>query len=311
MVKNYYSKSDMVILNDDFVNTNHTTITKNILANVTDCISMITAIENYNDEHKLGFGKRVNYAISTGLNYISVLKAYPIGANHTCVIGWDSNGRATSVHQDNRQVDMSSSLSTHIIPNDKIHDVVIGSYDPDKLNDIMNTFKTTDEISEQDLFNIIENLHSRMGELLSQGNYRGLIELFTFTVKNNNLNSYTYEHKLKAYNKYVDCYVRYILALKDIIVEYNEHIKAKNSSDTSSIGRKNICNFIETEDDIDKLIRSEHDNLYGSREYDDQYDSWKYELLEKTFTYEEVEDFKKVIDYDHMKFDSNGMPIWK
>lgn len=312
MINNYYEKSDMVIANDSKLSVSNPELTKEIMNGVTDCASMINAIENYNDTNKLGYGHRINYAISTGTTYISVLKAYPLGGSHMCVIGWDSNGKTASTFRnpDNRQIDMSNSLSTHVIPNDKIHDVVIGSYDKDQLTDILENFNTTDEISEVKLFSILDNLFVAMGDQLATGNYRGMIENFTYTVKTNNLNDLSYEHKLKAYNKYVDCYVRYILALKDIVVEFNE-FKNTSSNDMPSFKKKNLFNFIETKNDIDALIRSKHENEYGKPSYDNQYESWKYDLLQHTFTYDEVETFKGLIDYEHMTFDNEGMPIWK
>lgn len=310
MVNGYISKDDMLVVDDGDLVSSSPKITKAILTGATDCVSLINAIENYNDTNKLGFGKRVNYAISTGLTYISVFKAYPVGTNMV-VIGWDSNGKSlASFDVENRQINLMTALSTHMIPNDKICDVVIGSYDPDKIRDIMETYKTKDDINESDLLNILEKLHQDIIDCITSGNYRGAIEIFNYTIKSNNLNDYDYHHKRRAYNKYVDVYVKYITILKDIIIEHIEWSKTKDT-ELTIFKKLRLIDFVETIDDIDKIIRKKHNDLYGTPSYEKQYKYWKNDVLQKTFTTAEVEMFKQLIDYEHMKFDYEGNPIWK
>ena len=288
MVNNYIAKEDMLIVSDDDLTSSNGKITKTVMNGVSDCASLINAIENYNDTNKLGLGKRVNYAVSTGTTYISVLRAYPVGASHMCIIGWDSNGKSVATFDiNNTQTNLMTSLSTHLIPNDKIHDVVLGSCDPDKLTDIIN-----------------------ITDYITSNNYRGAIEIFNYTMKSNNLNDYDYHHKRRAYNKYVDVYVKYITILKDIVMEYNEWTKTKDN-DLTVFKKVRLVDFVENVDDIEKIVRKKHEYEYGSSVYDMQFDSWKAEVLQKTFTEAEVETFKQCIDYEHMSFDPAGNPIWK
>ena len=311
MVNNYIAKEDMLIVSDDDLTSSNGKITKTVMNGVSDCASLINAIENYNDTNKLGLGKRVNYAVSTGTTYISVLRAYPVGASHMCIIGWDSNGKSVATFDiNNTQTNLMTSLSTHLIPNDKIHDVVLGSCDPDKLTDIINTFKTKDDIDERTLLDILERLYQDITDYITSNNYRGAIEIFNYTMKSNNLNDYDYHHKRRAYNKYVAVYVKYITILKDIVMEYNEWSKTKDH-DLAVFKKVRLVEVVETEDDIDTLVRNKHEYEYGTSVYDMQYDSWKAEVLQKTFTVDEVETFKQCIDYEHMSFDPAGNPIWK
>lgn len=310
MSNTYIGKNDMLVVDESNLSMSNSKLVKNLLNGVTDCISLITAIEEYNDDNKLGIGKRINYAISTGINYISVLKAYPADGSHTLVIGWDSNGKSFTMRDDNASKGaIMSGLSTHLIPNDKICDVVIGSYDEDQLNDILNTFKTNDNIPENTLFAIINTLYNDMLNYISAGNYRGAIELFNYTFKHNKLNEYDYHHKLKAYNKYVEVFVRYILALKDIVVEYNEYVNTKDG-DTPTLKKKHLFTFVETEDEIDNIIAEKNKDILNTPIYNDQLPFWRTDMLQNTFYVSEVEEFKQLIDFDHMKFDQNGLPYW-
>lgn len=311
MVNNYIAKNDMIVVDDGDLTSSNSKVTKEIMTGVSDCASLINAIENYNDTNKLGLGKRINYAVSTGTTYISVLRAYPVGASHMCVIGWDSNGKSVATFDiNNTQTNLMSGISTHLIPNDKIHDVVLGSCDPDKLTDIFETFKTNDDIDENVLLGILERLYQDITDLITTNNYRGAVEIFNYTIKSNNLNNYDYHHKRRAYNKYVDVYVKYITILKDIVIEYNEWSKTKNH-DLATFKKVRLIDFVETIDDIDTLVRNKHEYEYGTSVYDMQYESWKAEVLQKTFTEAEVETFKQCIDYEHMSFDQAGNPIWK
>ena len=311
MSESYIGKKDMIIVNDSDLSTSNSTVVHKLLngGNI-NCESLILAIENYNDSNQLGIGKRINYAISTGLTYISVLKAY-VNEPGSCfiVIGWDSNGKSFTMQDDNeRKGAIMSGLSTHVIPKEKICDVVIGSYDKDVLTEILS-FKTVDDISETSLLAIINTLYNDMLNYISSGNYRGAIELFNYTFKHNKLNEYNYNHKLKAYNKYVDVFVRYILALKDIVIEYNEYVKTKDN-DTPTLKKKHLFRFVETEDEIDAIIAEKNKDIINTPIYEEQLPYWRKDMLQNTFYVSEVQTFKELIDYEHMRFNQNGLPYW-
>ena len=311
MSESYIGKNDMIVVNDSDLSTSNSTVVHNLLngGNI-DTESLILAIENYNDTNHLGIGKRINYAISTGLTYISVLKAY-VNEPGSCfiVIGWDSNGKSFTMQDDNeRKGAIMSGLSTHVIPKEKICDVVIGSYDKDELAEILS-YKTVDDIPETTLFAIINTLYNDMLNYISSGNYRGAIELFNYTFKHHKLNEYNYHHKLKAYNKYVDVFVRYILALKDIVVEYDEYVKTKDN-DTPTLKKKHLFRFVETEDEIDAIIAEQNKDIINTPIYEEQLPYWRTDMLQNTFYVSEVQTFKELIDYEHMRFNQNGLPYW-
>ena len=69
----YFTKEDMVVINGTATTTYSVEVTSEIMQGVTDRKSLILAIENYNDTHKLPYNKRVRYAIGIGGNvYVSV-----------------------------------------------------------------------------------------------------------------------------------------------------------------------------------------------------------------------------------------------
>ena len=286
MINNiYYTKDDLITPSKATMSTTNPEVVKNIMKNVTDHVSLIQNIEKYNEDNKLPYNKRLQYSICAGNYYITVLKAYMIGTKYIGVIGWDQTGYVGFKYNENSNISSAmSSVSTHLISIDSINDVQLGSYDPDKLGDLFS-FKTTDDISEKQLIKLISELFIKINSLISAGEYRNVIECFNYTVKKNNLNTYNYEHKTGAYNQYIKLFIKYVIVIKEIIMNYVDPGRLNKLEETDRI--KNKFDFVEAiPEDIDELNR------------------------QRTFTHDEIEIFKQIIDWDNLKFDQNGNPFW-
>ena len=125
MIDGFYTKDEIVRVNTTESQTDMTSynvkITTEIMKNVTSRISLINAIEKYNEDHKLPYNKRIRYSIAVSNNYIAVLKAYKLSDTELCVIGWDQNGYPSITYNDKGTIEKAmASLSTHDISIDNI-----------------------------------------------------------------------------------------------------------------------------------------------------------------------------------------------
>lgn len=314
MLNGFYTKDDIVDVRD--TNTNMTQydvkITTEIMQGVTSRIGLIEAIEAYNEDHKLPYNKRIQYTIAVSNNYIAVLKAYRLeeNGNELCVIGWDQNGYPAITYNDKGSIESAKAgLSTHIINIDNINDVVIGNYDATKIGNIFD-FNTVDEISEKELIKKLSATIDSVTTLVCSGSYRSAFSKFTYDFNRNNFNDYTYEHKNTAYSLYIRLYTKYILLLKDIVLDSMNPGRIEYTDNTIVIKTHNRFEFIDSLDDIDELMKFYYYDIYDSPEYKNNYEANKHALLEKTFTTAELNTFKELIAFDNLRLDNQGNPYW-
>ena len=52
-----------------------------------------------------------------------------------------------------------SSISSHVVETSKVIDVQVGAYDPEKLNDIFETFTKYNDLSEKQMVSTLMELH--------------------------------------------------------------------------------------------------------------------------------------------------------
>ena len=82
-------------------------------------------------------------------------------------------------------------------------------------------------------------------------------------------------------------------------------------TDTNSNKTHNRFEFIESVDKIDDLLKVYYLGARDNTEtFKKNYDTYKRELMEKTFTFAELETFKKLIDFEHLRLNENGNPYW-
>lgn len=315
MINGFYTKNEVVRVKTAESTTDMTSynvkITTEIMKNVTSRISLIEAIEAYNEDHKLPYNKRIRYSIAVSNVYIAVLKAYKLSETEICVIGWDQNGYPSITYNDKGAIEKAmAGISTHVIKIDNINDVVIGNYDSTKIGNIF-TYETVDEISEKELLSKLNRVIDSMTTLICSGYYRSALEKFTYEFNRNKFNSYSYEHKNVAYTKYVELYAKYILMLKDIVGNSLDSGRITYTDTNSDNKIHNRFEFIESDDEIDDLLKVYYREARENTEiFKKNYDTYKRELMEKTFTTDELNTFKQLIDFDHLKLDENGNPYW-
>lgn len=287
MIGKYFDKSDIIDVkrSNTAMNVIDPKITTEIMSGVTDRKSLILAIEQYNEDHKLPYNKRVKYSVAVSNNYIAVLKAYTISENEIAIIGWDQTGYPTfEYNKDGIATKAMSSVSTHVVNVDNINDVMIGSYDTSKIGHVFD-YETIDEISEKELNSKLTKLLNDITVLLSTGQYRTAIVKFNCEFATNKYNDYTYEFKRTAYDTYIKVFTKYILAIKEIVMDSLNTGRVK--FDPVSPRIKNKFEFVESLDGI-------KDNA----------------LLQKIFSNEELETFKKIIDLDHLRIGPDGKAFW-
>jgi hypothetical protein len=281
-----------------------------LLNGATDHKSLITAIESYNDTHKLPYNKRIRYSIAVSNVYIAVLRAYTVGSDYICVIGWDQNGYPDLKYDENgKPLTATAGLSTHMINVNNINDVMIGGYDSAKIGNLFDGgYKTVDNISERELNKKLTTLFDDLSALMCAGQYRDAINKFIYEFTRNEYNSYSYEYKRTAYHNYLKVYSKYILILKDIVLDSLKPRVTYDPNITPKI--KNKFEFVDNLDEVDNIIKILYRDTAGTEEYINNFASRKQALIQTTFTKAELNTFKQAIDLDHLRVDIDGKVFW-
>lgn len=313
MVNGLLSITDMVDVgrNETTMTTYDENVVSEIMTGVTSRIDLITAIEKYNSDHKLPYNKRVRYTIAVSNNYISVLTAYKLSETELCVIGWDQNGYPDFKYNEKGVIEEArASLSTHIIAIENINDVVIGKCDPSAIENIF-TFKTLDEIDEKTLINQLNQVYDGIFSLITSGYYRSAINKFNYEFKKYDFNGYTYEHKNSAYTLYARLYMKYVLVLKEIIMDSLNPDRVEYNPELAPT-RKNKFEFVDNlEESLEEVVFNRYRETYGTPSYEAELETRKAAVREKTFTYTELDTFKQLIKFDQMKFNPDGTVYWE
>src|SRR5574344_997292 len=122
MINNFIlQKSDMRTITEDSLISTNPSITKNILDNIIDVISISTdmaainactiyAIEKYNTDNGLPFSKRIKYSISVSCPDIKINVLYGYFNNNNIgyvnIIGYD-NGNTNFTYNENNKMETS------------------------------------------------------------------------------------------------------------------------------------------------------------------------------------------------------------
>lgn len=317
-------KSDVVDAKDTTMqNTND--VVKEILDGVTNHYDLIKAIEKYNDDNKLPLNKRIKYSILVGAAYISVAKATEVGVETFLVTSYDYTGSASFEYDEKGKLTKgSASLSTHMIKAADILDVVIKGYDKDVIDPIQGN-KTLDEISESELIRKITDLDQNTFHYVTSGQYRSYIVAICNGFKKEHLNEYSYTMKPAAYNLYLKLITKYFNVLKEIVVDYSAATEENNLLFASQLNGQTVqfvAQYVtgnkftivelsmKTDEVYDAFLKAYFDK---NKNENGQYvftDECKLELSQKIFTSVEIENYKRCLDWEHIKFDSNGNPYW-
>lgn len=322
-------KNDVVDIKNTTMQNNNDVV-KEILNGVTNHYELIKAIEKYNDDNKLPLNKRIKYSILVGAAYISVAKATEVGTETFLVTSYDYTGSASFEYDEKGKLTKgSASLSTHMIKAADIIDVVIAGYDKDVIEHIQDN-KTLDEISESELIRKITELDQSTFSYVSSGQYRSYIIAVCNGFKKEHLNEYSYTMKPAAYNLYLKLITKYFNVLKEIVIDYYTATakdkgfvfahKTKHGDDVVELEVQAQCfvgnrfTFVElgysddtTYDDFLKAYFDKEKNENGQFVFTDE---CKLQLSQKIFTKGEIENYKQCLDWEHIKFDSNGNPYW-
>lgn len=310
MIGNYYAKSDIVNINNTPMNGIDPELVHELMTGVTDHKSLISAIESYNDTHKLPYNKRIRYSIAVSNVYIAVLRAYTVGSDYICIIGWDQNGYPDMKYDENgKPLTATAGLSTHMVHVNNINDVMLGGYDSAKITNLFDGgYKTVDDISERELNKKLTTLFDDLSALICSGQYRDAITKFIYEFNKNDYNSYSYEYKRTAYHNYLKVYSKYILILKEIVLDSLKPRIVYDPSNTPKI--RNKFEFVNSLNDIDNIIAILYKDSVGTEEYTNNFASRKAALSQRTFTNSELETFKSAIDLDHLRVGLDGKVFW-
>lgn len=306
MINDFFlEKSDIVVPNDSasMLNTSPDFVT-NLLSGISSQTDLIDAIENYNETHKLPLNKRIKYSICVGTMYISVARAVKKTSNYI-VTGYDYTGAAGFEYStDGKITNGEASMSTHIVKADDIKDVVIKGYDKTVIDPIRN-YKTDDKITEKELISKLKEFDENTYSNLTTGQFRNYIVAFCYGFKKYGFNNYDYSLKPTAYNLYLKIISKYFLLIKDICVEFESNKDEKSKNKFVIISEE----FVDEETfraTLRQMIANEKEISIADVE-DYEVDN-KYQT---TFGSNELEVFKQSIDFEHLKFDGNGQPIWE
>ena len=303
MKNGYYTLSDRVDIegkrfsDPEFV--------KTLMTGVTSKATMIDAIENYNENHKLNEKERVKYSIGLGDFYVNVVHAYKLGGNSSttyAVIGRDNNGYGILNKSGDASISntFDTSISTHIVDVADITDVWIAGYDSSKIGDILSEFSGTEEnpISTRELEKILTDLKTELNGLLSTGEYRMFFNKFTYVMKSKKLNEISYENKTTAYNIYTSIWVNYISTIKNILANFAEMGTNNIDFDKMRFGVVSNLYFVEAENEagIKAVLENKIKEVYTSTSINqDRLEDFVEKAFRRTFSTSEIETFKAII----------------
>ena len=288
----YIKASDFVKVNETNMISSDPNVIGEIIKSAASPTDLIDAIEAYNTEHKLNMHNRIRYGIGIGEAFITVISATKSGDCYK-VITQDGNGRPKSVADANGKItSIAAAYHTHFVAASAITDVVVSGYDPEILDPIIaNT--GVDNIESSNILNDMKTLVQEFNATLSAGEIRDYIKKFNYIFKTRKYNNITYEHNVQLYNMYNQLTSQYLLTIKNIV---NNAIDLGKVTSPVNLRDKPLY-FIEGNNlkaAIDARIKELWPNETKT-EYDNKYDSRYHELVQKTFTTEEVGYFKDVI----------------
>ena len=303
MKNGYYTLSDRVDIegkrfsDPEFV--------KTLMTGVTSKVTMIDAIENYNETHKLNEKERIKYSIGLGEIYVNVIHAYKLGGNSSttyAIIGRDNNGYGILNKSGDASVSntFDTAISTHIIDVSDITDVWIAGYDSSKIGNILGEFSGTEEnpISSRELEKILTDLKTELNGLLSTGEYRMFFNKFTYVMKSKKLNEVSYENKTTAYNIYTSIWVNYISTIKNILANFAE--MGTNNIDFNKMRFGAVSNlyFVEAEDEagIKAVLENKVKEVYTSTPLNqDRLEDLVEKAFRRTFSTSDIDTFKAIV----------------
>ena len=303
MKNGYYTLSDRVDVegkrfsDPEFV--------KTLMTGVTSKASMIDAIENYNESHKLNEKERIKYSIGLGEIYVNVIHAYKLGGNSSttyAIIGRDNNGYGILNKSGDASVSntFDTAISTHIIDVADITDVWIAGYDSSKIGNILGEFSGTEEnpISSRELEKILTDLKTELNGLLSTGEYRMFFNKFTYVMKSKKLNEVSYENKTTAYNIYTSIWVNYISTIKNILANFAEMGINNIDFDKIRFGAVSNLYFVEAEDEagIKAVLENKVKEVYTSTPLNqDRLEDLVEKAFRRTFSTSDIDTFKAIV----------------
>jgi hypothetical protein len=288
----YIKASDFVKVNETNMISSDPNVIGTIIKSATSPTDLIDAIEAYNTTHKLNIRNRIRYGIGIGEAFITVISATKSGSCYK-IITQDGNGRPKSVADANGKItSMAAAYHTHFVAASAITDVIVSGYDSEILDPIIaNT--GVDNIDSSAILNEMRTLVQEFNAMLSAGEIRDYIKKFNYIFKTRKYNDITYEHNVQLYNMYNQLTSQYLLTIKNIV---NNAIDLGKVTSPVNLRDKPLY-FIEG-NDLKSAIDSRIKELWPNEtktEYDNKYDSRYQELIQKTFTTEEVGFFKDVI----------------
>lgn len=329
MINNFLIEKSDVVDTKNTTMQNNNDVVKEILNGVTNHYDLVKAIEKYNDDNKLPLNKRVKYSILVGAAYISVAKATEVGTETFLVTSYDYTGSASFEYDEKGKLTKgSASLSTHMIKASDIIDVVINGYDKDVIDPIQDN-KTLDEISESELIRKITDLDQNTFHYVTSGQYRSYIVAICNGFKKEHLNEYSYTMKPAAYNVYLKLITKYFNVLKEIVVDscnatekYGFTFPYQTQHDGQPVQIQHVaqCSIgnkftvvelsAKTDEVYDIFLKAYFNKKFNENGQYSFTDEYKLQFSQKIFTSEEIENYKQCLDWEHIKFDSNGNPYW-
>lgn len=284
MINDFYlTKSDILELESGKAFTISSEVTKTIMSSATDPISLIKAIEKFNDDNKLPLNKRVKYSIGISNVYLPVAKAYEVGSCIAICAYTQSGGTGFKYGEgenSRKLISAKDAVATHLVPKDKITDVVFGTYDPSKVTIFDEPIEDeTEDISEKELVKNLTILLNDINSMLSAGMYKSLIKKFNIEFKNKKYNSISYDYKPSAYSIYIALCEKYISACKTIVNEYN---MTKEGLNDNIVRKFYFVDETITDANIDSIINNLKEDIPNGRDISNG------ELAERVFSISDI-----------------------
>lgn len=288
----YIKAKDFVKTNNIDMNSTDPEVITSIIKDATSFDDIISAIENYNSSHKLNLRNRIRYGIGVGEAYLTVISATKVGECYK-VISQDFNGRPKVTAENGKVTSAQAAFHTHLIPVSAITDVVVSGYDPAIMDPIMEN-TGVDEIDVNKLLTDMRKMVQEYNAMLSSGQIRNYIKKFNYEFSVRKLNDITYEHNIQLYNMYNQLSSQYLLVIKNIVENALDLGKV-----TSPINLRDKPVYFTNATNLDEFIKAKIEDLFKFKEtkaqYEANFDSRYMDLIQKTFTVNEIEWFKDVI----------------
>lgn len=261
MINNFImQKSDMIDLNTVENVNKLEKITTEILNSVKDSANpvkdTITAIENYNTNHKLPIDKRLTYWITINGNPILVHVFHTeMRTNFAEITYFIGSGAVDAKYDSNtsygeaRMSKANQGLMTIVVPYEQIFAVSFGSYNTETIDPIFNN-PEGDQTKISNIENKLRTELEKLNTIKSTGNLKGYIIEFSRFMKQDGINSaINYNYNREAYNLYITLWKQYLLLVENIV----DHFEA-DTVPNPEIGLFTDESGVETVDNYKKII---------------------------------------------------------